>query len=167
MRMHSKFSRWKNGAVGTTALGSDAVPGAPVYATSAPVPVASDGTLDNAMSHRFLDANGWPAHRVAVVLNYKGVGTPVALPATLYVYDSLTQRWYQLGPTTDLVDGKVTFFDTLGISQRGPADSTQDVADMTPGAEQLLLIVNDTSTASAPNGEYQIAWAPDLTTIGY
>lgn len=166
MRMHKKFSRWKTGAPGTVALGSDAIPGAPVYATSAPVMVSGD-EADNVLTHRFLDVNGWPAHRIAVAMNFKGIGTPVALPAQLYVYDSLTQRWYALGPVTNLEDGKIAFFDTLGITQRAKSADVASLADMTPGGEAVMLVVTDTTPAAAPAGEYEFAMGADLTTIGY
>jgi hypothetical protein len=164
MHMHKKFSRWKG--AGGTALGSDVVPGAPVYGVSAPVMVGGD-ELDNVLAHRFLDVNGWPAHRIAVAMNYKGIGTPVALPAQLYVYDSLTQRWFALGPVTNLEDGKISFFDTLGISQRAKSADAASLADMTAGGELVMLVVNDTNPAAAPAGEYEFAMAADLTTIGY
>lgn len=167
MRMHKKFSRWKGAApAGGVALGADVVPGAPNYGATAPT-IVSPVDADNVFSHRFLDANGWPAHRIAVAMNYKGVGTPVALPGTIYVYDGLTNRWYQLGPTTSLTDGKIVFFDTLGVTQRSKAGDVASLSDMNTSGESVLLIVTDTNPAAAPNGEYEFAFAADLTTIGY
>lgn len=156
MRFPVVFSRFKGSVpAGQKALGLDTVPA--MQPDSSP-PAA----MDNMLSHRFSNTNGWPTHRIAVLYNCK-VGSPTTLSAQAYVFEQRTGRWYAVGVAQDLVDGTITFFDSLGLVEQAQVAGL-DVQGAT-GSEQFMLIITDTGSA-APNGEHQFGMAPDLTTPG-
>ncbi len=150
MRFSTTFSRWIG--AGGTALGSDTVPnGSAGTAGTAP------HGQDNLLVARFTNQDGAPAKRVAVAYNYVGVGVTVALPATLYLWDGTTERWYTASTST-LTDGTITYFDAVSIVD-SPILQTS-LGTPTAGSLEAILIVTDPGTA--PTGQHVFSMSADL-----
>lgn len=147
MRLHVKFSRWKG--AGGTALGTDGAPGAPPVG-------APTQTTDNVLIASFANTAGFPVHRIAVAM--KGPAAAIALVAQLWVYDSLTEGWYEVGAPTVVTPNRITFFDVVSL-----AEPTQlGGAAPSAGSIAAMLVVQDGAT---PAGEYVFAMGPDLTVL--
>lgn len=158
MRMPKSFSRYKTVVpAGGVVLGTDVVPnGANGADGTAPSP-----TTDNLLFMRFANNAGWPLHRVAVGYNYRGAGVAIALPASLYLWDALTQRWY-LTTTANLTADKIVFFDSVALID--PMASQTDATRPSAGSLEALLIVTD--PGAAPSGEHRFALGADLSLYG-
>lgn len=158
MRFHRMFLRSKPSGAHPT-LGADAVPtGAPTE----PLP-------DNMLSIAFRDINGWPVHRIAMA--FKGSVAPGAnLAATAWVWDGLSETWYQLGPAAVVLEpNRIAFFDFLGVPEFPGVVATRiDASGNLPSvgrAAEVVFIVTDPNGVA--DGDYTFVIAPDLTTIGY
>lgn len=151
MRMHKKFSRWK-GAVpsGGVALGFDG--GAGVPPTDPPTQ-----DKDNVLIASFANSAGFPVHRLAVA--YKGPAAAIALAAQIWLYDHLTEAWYESGAPQNITPNRINFFDVVSLGepvQVGPG------VKAAAGSISAALVVQDGAT---PNGEYVFAMGPDLTVL--
>lgn len=151
MRMVKRFSRWSG--AGGPALGSDGAAGVP--------PTDPPGAQDNLLVQSIFSDQGWPAHRVAVT--YKGPGGALVLPAQLWLYDHLTEAWYEVGAPTTLTKNRINYFDTLGLVSRRPTGSEGLSAPPSQGHLEALLVVQP--AGGDPAGEYVFAMAADLTTL--
>jgi len=154
MRMHVKFSRWKG--AGGTALGTDGAPGVP--------PTATPTNQDNLLVTGFANQSGYPIHRIAVAM--KGPAAAIALVAQLWVYDYLTEAWYEVGAPTVVTPNRITYFDSVALGdppqiQRASLPVGGSVVS-TAGSLIVALVVQDGAT---PAGEYTFALGPDLTVL--
>ena len=152
MKFPVKFSRFKGAApAGSIALGSDAAP-------TTQLPAA---TMDNLLSCRFNNINGWPIHRVAVV--YRPPSGALALTAQMWFWESNIGRWFAVGDAKALAANAVTFFDVIGLGDMPATDTSGNTNTM--GSIAQVLVVTD--PGAAPDGEHIIALAPDLTTAPF
>ena len=154
MRMHKKFSRWKG--AGGTALGSDGAAGVP--------PTGAPSNQDNLLVSGFTNSSGFPVHRVAV--SYKGPAAAIVLVAQLWVWDDLTQGWYEVGAPQNITPNRLTYFDMASLSdppqiQRSSLPVGGSIV-ATAGSISALLVVQDGAT---PAGEYVFGLGPDLTVL--
>lgn len=146
MKFPTKFSRWKGAApAGSITLGTDTTPSA-----------APSASADNVLFSRFSSINGWPCCRIPVV--YRGPALAPNLPASMYFWEESTGAWYKIGSGT-LKPNEVTFFDVVALLDNPNAGNP--ATGYSPGSIAQMLIVSDNA---GPNGEYQFAMAPDLTT---
>jgi hypothetical protein len=155
MRFSKVFSRYV-GTVpeGRIELGDDSVPnGADGAPGTAPSP-----DDDNVLVARFSNDNGEPAKRVLVAYNYVGSDSPVGLPASVYLWDTLTLRWYLAGTGT-LTNGTYTAFDVVSPDD-GMYGGANEFRRPTAGATSALIIVED--PGGAPDGEHQFALCSDI-----
>jgi hypothetical protein len=166
------FSRWKGTApAGSVVLGADAVPngaqggdgtgpGQPIPNTASVAGGPGTGVVgDNLLAMRFANNAGWPIHRIAVGYNYRGAGSAVTLPATIWIWDALTVRWYQTTMGTLTAD-RITFFDCVSLIDPQTKQANLFTPMSSGGSLEALLIVSDNS---GPNGEYRFGMGADLS----
>ena len=147
MRLQKSFTRRKNGAGPVPVLGTDGAPGTPP--TGAP-----SSATDNALVASFDNMAGFPVQHIAV--SYRGPAAAVALTAQLWVYDYLTDAWYETGEPGELTPNRVAFFDVPVLAQ----PPTTGLDTTTSGSIAAMLVVQDAVT---PDGEYVFAMGPDLS----
>jgi len=150
MRMHKKFSRFKGAAPPDgVALGADGAAGVPPT-------VAPNQNISNILIASFSTSSGFPVHRIAVT--YKGPALAVALQAQVWLYDDLTEAWYEVGAPVNIEPNRVNFFDVVALAEPNAVLNL----GATAGSISALLVVQDGVT---PDGEYVFAIAPDLTVL--
>ena len=152
MRFPQVFVRGK-AVTGLATVGSDPDP-------NSGAGVTPKQTLDNMLGAKFYNSAGWPAHRIAVSYKYEGAGPAVTLPATIYLYDFATSRWYSIEAAKTLTVDKIVFFDVVAL-----LDSPQTAPGLgspTQGSIEAYLKVDDNA---GPNGTYTFGIGADLTLI--
>jgi hypothetical protein len=150
MRFPLTFRRVKPAVPGFITLGADVDPNG---AGLKPGP-----NVDNVLYSRFSNSAGWPAHRLAVAYKYDGVGVPVAMPATIHLYDAATERWYSLEAAKPLVNNTVVFFDVIALLD-GPQTAGQLNAPSQGSIEAFLLVPDP----GAPAGDHYFSVGADLS----
>jgi hypothetical protein len=150
MRMVTKFQRLVGGS---PALGSDGAPGVP--------PTGAPGAQDNLLAQQCYSDQGWPAHRVAVA--YNGPVGALALVAQLWVFDHLTEAWYEVGAPGSLTPNRITYFDVTAIVSRRAGGASGLGAPPSQGHIEALLVVQ--AAGGDPAGTYTFAMGADLTTL--
>lgn len=130
-------------------VGTDAVP---AFATKGEeagrsnVMLAKVGGIGNAI------------HRVAVGYWFSG-GSGADLTATLWVYDSNSEKWYECSTGT-LKDGTLTYFRVPYLAD--PPQTGANLSTPTSGAAQYMLSVADPGVG-AGNGVYHFVMGPDTS----
>lgn len=150
MFLEKKFSRWKGGSQPSNVpilLGADSAP------TSMPT-----GANDNVYTHRTSNSSGWPVQRL--VVGYKAPSGNIALTCTVYVWDANSQAWFQIGSSRQLMTGKLSYFDSLGLNEAPQIRSNVELAS--PGSTYLAVVISDGS-GNAPNGEHVFVVGSDIT----
>lgn len=113
MKFSHVFNRWKGAAQPTNVpilLGGDSVPTTP--GQNRP----NKSTMDNLVTSRFRDTNGWPCHRIAVL--YKPPSGTTALDADMYMYEDTLDTWFRVNGVAgsgNILANAVTFFDCVGL----------------------------------------------------
>lgn len=157
MRFLKSFKRQKGSASTDPVLGLTTDP-APLYSAN---PSAPSANKDNVMSFK-TGGIGNAIKRVAIGYRFSA-GSGVALTATLWVYEKLTEQWYQASTGT-LNDGQLTYF-KVPVPADGPQNTANGTAAMlapTAGGVDCLLSVADPG-AGAAVGVYIFTMAPDLS----
>ncbi len=138
------YFRRRKGSGTDPLLGSDA---APTFASP-----TGKGPRDCVLSHKFAR----PTHRVAVGCWYEGVGTPVDLAVSVWIWDDAIPggRWFQSDAGT-LRNGEITFLQIPVLDD--PPPTAARMGHPQNGFEVLILV----SDNSAPNGTYHFVAGPD------
>lgn len=177
MRFPCTFTRY----VGTLPAGGKAVgsDGLIVDGGGNPIKGSSNaygsGQYDNILPSRIVSINGWPIQRVAFVGKYAGVGSPVAMPVAVYVYEDSLACWFPLScsagasptytPGTNAAPSAPIFFDCLALIDfphaGGVTGDPGDLQSTAPGNAVYLAIVG--TGTSPPNGTYQFALAAEMS----
>lgn len=143
MRFQHQFTRRVGGAGPVPVLGSDGVP-----------TLQQQQGSDNALNARFESISGWAMQRIAVA--YKGPPGALTLPAEIFLWDDLTESWYQLGATVGLLPGMFSFFNTISLIL--PPQGVQSANSA--GSLEAFLRVHP--AGGDPAGVYTFALAPDM-----
>jgi hypothetical protein len=157
MRFPKFFTRQKGGASTDPALGSDAAP------TNIP---PSEAASSNLLTCKIRDINGWPVQRIAVCWT-STAGALVALNGDLYFWEDSLQYWFKVNDVAlSLKPNQLFFFDTVTIGEPTPTTKslTSPGSPAQAGSMEVMLVVTD--PGAAVNGVYQVAFGPDLTTVG-
>jgi hypothetical protein len=145
MRFPLYFKRSK-GAGSNPAMGSDT---APTFGTSK-VDGAPNG--DNIMSHKL----SRPFNRVAIGYQYEGVGSPVTLPVTIYVWDDASEQWYQAATGT-LTNGDITYLRCAVLADPVQTYQATQLGVPSHGCDVLVVVAENTE----PDGTYHFVVGPD------
>lgn len=125
-------------------------------------PTGVPGTQDNLLSQKNLSNQGWPAHRIAVA--YKGPTGAPTISGQVWVYDHLTNGWYEVGAPAAMVPNRITYFDVPAIVDVPP--TSQNGGLLTPpGQGNIEAVVVVQPAGSMPTGAYTFAMGADLTTL--
>lgn len=143
MRFHTKFSRRVGAVSDDPVLGSDSAPTA-----------AADATRDNGASLRLRDHRGFAVTRIVVGYSYTGAGPAKDLPASLYVRDELSERWF-LASSGTLKPGQLAYLAAPGV-QPGLDSAVPGAAGAGPGFEAVLVV---SAAGGDPDGRYLFALA--------
>jgi hypothetical protein len=161
MKFPLMFTRVKPPAATFKTLGDDALL---VDANSLPRRAAT--TDDNTLALRIVSINGWPLQRVVLYGLYTGVGMPIALPTTLYVFEENLGVWLEvpgsassITPGTATAPGLPTFYDPMALIDFPHVQADLDA--VAPGAATFLVIVSD--PGGAPDGTYQFILGGELS----
>jgi hypothetical protein len=145
MRFPVYFSRVVDGIADT--LGTDTLPTGPAAATSQNLVTFPPFLGD------------WPIHRLGVVV--KAPATVTAIPVSLYTFEESTQTWNLIGDRPKLVrPGVLQFFDVPTLGKVSPVPG----GNSSLGGVDVLVIA--AKVTGAPNGTYEFAIAPLLTSMG-
>lgn len=150
MFLEKKFSRWKGGSQPSNVpvlLGNDSIP------TEMP-----STANDNVYTHRSSNINGWPVQRL--VIGYKAPSGNIALSCTVYVWDTNSQSWFQVGSSRQLMPGKLSYFDSLGLNESAQIRANVEMASS--GSTYLAILITDGSN-NAPNGEHVFVVGSDIS----
>lgn len=148
MRFQTYFTRRKGAGAGTL-LGADTAP-----AFAPPGGAAPQADKDNVCAFKVAGV-GNAINRLAVGMRYEGAGAPIALNATVWAYDRLSQQWYKAATGT-LTDGEISYFRIPSL-----ADAPQTAANLSnpsAGGGEIMLVVADGATG---DGVYHFVMGPD------
>ena len=162
MRFPVVFSRQKGGAAPPPVLGSDADP---TVANPQVQPNNKGQATDCQGSFKIRDINGWPVQRIAVCWTTTA-GAPTPLNADLYVWEQSTAHWYRVNPMTlAMLPNQLYFFDIVSIAE-SPASGAQLQAGAAGAAGPIDCFLRITDPGGQVAGTFNIAYGPDITTVG-
>lgn len=149
MRFPHLFKRYQGALpTGGKALGSDTVP------TDNLLP-----STDNLFSSRFINASGWPGHRLAI--GYKGPPAATNLDISIYLLDENSGLWFKVPQVaTQLIPDQVTFFDMV-CPMEGAQKRDDPTGKANPGSMEALIIIDN--NGPPPDGEYVFPVCFDIT----
>jgi hypothetical protein len=179
MQFPTVFRRQK-GVGGFAALGTETPPpNASFPNDTKPNSGLDPGGGSPLLATRMKATDGWPPHRLAVVVRYVGVASPpAAVNLSVFMYEESTGGWYQLGATQSVVPAYSA--DQKGDTSGGAGTTTSnnpaffdcvvpiDYANVrnsqnpSPGNAEFLIVLADPGAAS--NGTYIVAATADQTT---
>ncbi len=140
-----------------TTIGTDTVPVGPPNPSS----------MDNLLTSKFSNINGWPCSRIVVACT--APATASVMNSSLYFWEDGLQAWFALNsaavaltPTTSAATGFLAYFDIVSL-----LDLPNTQVNLTaPGSGSISVALVVSAPTTKPVGNYTFAMAPDLTVKG-
>lgn len=157
MRFPFKFTRQVGAASLDPALGSDVNP-----TTLAAGSVAKAYlTNSNVYSSRLQNTSGYPVQRIAVGYGTDAVG--LAQTIKLYMWEDMTERWYEVPHTGTTANKTIAFFDIAALVDVANVKQTgaQQGQLTSPGSMEVAIVV--TPPGGDPAGVYTFIVGSDAS----
>jgi hypothetical protein len=158
MRFPKKFERYV-GEGPAKQLGDDVDP-----TTLTPAEQQDYRALDNVLTARANNINGFPVQRIAVGCAFEGTGTPDPIPLSIFIFDDLSARWYKMHHETgpSITPGEMIFVDCVSLldfpntSQAGGMQSV--------GGTEVAIVPGE--LVDPPEGTYTFIIGADVSNPG-